>query len=700
MKEAEPRGQRKGNKAQQGKSKRQEKNGSRHGSDLQVYNSAQLPSDSQTRHASQLDDPPRGSNRLKERDDLGMRRSISRRDFLNGFTLAVGGSLACANSVWSGVFGLPTPPLNPGKQPGYYPPATQGMRGDHDGSWEVAHAMRDGKIWPAPAPHRDVYDLIIVGGGISGLAAAYFYRQHAGPRARVLILDNHDDFGGHAKRNEFSAAGRLLIGYGGTQSIASPRLYSQQAKTLLRELSVEISRFDQYFERDFFSSRGLGHGIFFDKETFGVDRTVAGTGKPTWPEFLARTPLSARVQKDIARLYIEKVDYLPGKNPDERKVYLARTSYKDFLLKDAHVDPGVIPYFQSSTYGLYGVGPDAVPAGDLAGLGYPGFAGMDLSGPPGPGIGLEVTRQDREPYICHFPDGNASIARLLVRSLIPGIAPGDSMEDIVPAKMDYAKLDDGFSPVRIRLNSTAVRVRNVSAPRTAPEVEVVYVREGQAHAVRGSVCVLACWNMVIPYLCPEMSTRQKEALSYGVKVPLVYTNVQLRNRTAFEKLKLSGVSCPGSFFSAVELDFPVSMGGYAYPASAEDPCLLHMQHVPCSPGLPARDQQRAGRIKLFSTTFDVFERNIRSQLARILQGTDFDPARDIQGITVNRWPHGYAYEYNSLYDPDWPGGQSPCEIGRHPFGRVHIANSDAGAFAYTNEAIDQGWRAVREITGA
>jgi spermidine dehydrogenase len=635
-------------------------------------------------------------SRATQKDDLGMQRTISRRDFLNGASLAVGGSIALSGKMWAEGFGLAGSLID---VPAYYPPAKTGMRGSHDGSWEVAHAMSAGKRWETATPDSDSYDLIVVGAGISGLAAAYFYRRQAGPKARVLILDNHDDFGGHAKRNEFRSGNRLLIGYGGTQSIAGPKLYSAEAKTLFSELGIEAERFDKYFDQIFFTSRGLSHGMFFDKETFGVDRTVGGVGKPSWPEFLGKTPLSQQAQKDLARLYTEKVDYLPSKTSAEKKVYLARTSYKDFLLRDAKVDPGVILYFQASTYGLYGVGIDAVPAGDLAGLkGHPGFDGMDLSGPLGPGIGLEVTRQDDEPYIYHFPDGNASIARLLVRKLIPASAPGSTMEDIVLAKMDYSELDSESSRVRIRLNSTVVNARNESGPASDREVTVSYVRDGQAHSVRGSACVLACWNMVIPFLCPEMSDKQKEGLAYGVKVPLVYTNVQLRNRAAFEKLKLSGAACPGSFFSGVELDFPVSIGGYEYSRDADDPCVLHMQHVPCSPGLPARVQQRVGRTKLFTTTFETFEHNIRDQLSRMLGPGGFDPAQDIQGITVNRWPHGYAYEYNSLYDPEWPAGQSPCEIGRQPFGRIHIANSDAGAFAYTNEAIDQGYRAVTEIT--
>ena len=636
----------------------------------------------------------------KKRDlELGMGCAITRRDFLNGFSVAIGSSLVSSHSKWFDAFGLPQSPLDPEKDPKYYPPSLTGMRGSHEGSFEVAHAVRDGEEFANPTPDNEKYDLIIVGGGISGLAAAHFYRKNAGPTARILIIENHDDFGGHAKRNEFQSGDRFLIGYGGTQAIASPKLYSAEAMGLLRELGVEVDRFEKYFDSNFFKSRGMSRGVFFSKEVFGSDRLVTGVGKPSWPEYLAKTPLSADAQKDIARLQTAKVDYLPAMNSEQKKLHLARTSYKDFLLNDVKVHPDVIPYFQTGTYGLYGVGIDAVPAGDVAFLGAAGFGGMDLSGPPGPGIGAEVTMQDPSaPYINHFPDGNASVARLLVRSLIPGSAPGKTMEDIVLARMDYAKLDDASSPVRIRLNSTAIHVKNVGDPASSREVEVTYVRFGKVRSVRAAECVLACWNTVIPYICPEMSDKQKEALAYGVKIPLVYTNVAIRNWTSFDKLRASGAECPGSFFSDVTLDFPVSLGNYKYPSDPEEPCVLHLEYVPCKPGLPAREQQRAGRSTLLRMKFETFERNIRDQLSRMLSSGGFDPARDIQAITVNRWPHGYAYEYNSLFDPDFTPDQQPCVIGRQPFGRIHIANSDAEAFAYTNAAIDQAFRAVKEIT--
>jgi spermidine dehydrogenase len=209
--------------------------------------------------------------------------------------------------------------------------------------------------------------------------------------------------------------------------------------------------------------------------------------------------------------------------------------------------------------------------------------------------------------------------------------------------------------------------------------------------------IMACWNMAIPYLCPELPDEQKRALQYGAKVPLVYTVVAARNWTAFRKLGLRGVSLPGMYHTGVHLDEPVSIGGYRCPQSPKEPILLRMTRTPCKPGLPERDQHRAGRVELLTTPSATFEVKIRDQLARILGPPGFDPARDIAAITVNRWPHGYAYEYNALWDPGLAGGHRPCELGRKPFGRIAIANSDAAAAAYTDRAIDQSYRAVQDL---
>jgi spermidine dehydrogenase len=209
--------------------------------------------------------------------------------------------------------------------------------------------------------------------------------------------------------------------------------------------------------------------------------------------------------------------------------------------------------------------------------------------------------------------------------------------------------------------------------------------------------VLASWNMMIPYLCPELPEAQKAALHQVVKTPLVYTSVALRNWTAFQRLGVASVTAPGGYHTSFRLNWPVDIGGYAAERSPERPVLVHMTRTPCQPGLSENDQNRAGRAELLATPFETFEREIRLQLGRTLADGGFDPARDVTAITVNRWPHGYAPEWNPLWGQIYPPGQAPNEIGRARFGRIAIANSDAGAAAYTDCAIDQANRAVGEL---
>jgi spermidine dehydrogenase len=640
---------------------------------------------------------------MTSRDDrqLGMHRQITRRDFLNGVAVGAGGLMA---STWLAGCNWDVPNADAQDVPGYYPPALTGMRGSHPGSYDIAHAVRDGTFWKTagrPIDTGEQYDLIVVGGGISGLAAAHFFlKRH--PSARVLILDNHDDFGGHAKRNEFRPGGRLLLANGGTWSIESPFPYSAEAHGLLSELGVDPPALDKaYAHPELY--HGLKPAVFFDRETFGADKLAVGVPESdaaAWNAFLAATPLPADVQRDIVRIQTAKIDYLPGLTSDQKKDKLWRLSYKDYLLQVVKAQPGVVPYYQTRTHGLYGIGIDAVPALDCWAIGFPGFQGLGLH--PGPAGGrlsftaLGAATPNQPEYFFHFPDGNASIARLLVRRLIPAAVPGHTADDIVTARVDYGRLDAGASPVRIRLNSTVVAVRH----RDATHVEVTYGRDGKAFTARGGAVVMACWNAMIPYLVDELPAEQKTALHYGVKVPLCYTVIAIRNRSAFEALGVRRISTPGMYHSDISLDSPVSIGDYAFPASPDEPLLVRMLRTPCQPGLSAREQQRAGHVELFATSFATFERNIRDQLARVLGPGGFDPARDIEAITVNRWPHGYAYEYNPLWDPDWPAGQRPCDIGRRRFGRIAIANSDAAAAAYTDQAIDQAYRAVQELVSA
>jgi spermidine dehydrogenase len=619
---------------------------------------------------------------------------IARRDFLQGAaitTLAAGLAPELAQAAEAEKLAQSTP--------GYYPPTRLNMRGSHSGSFEAAHELRDGDFWNGATALHDTgeeFDLVVVGGGISGLSAAYFYRQ-AKPNAKILILDNHDDFGGHAKRNEFHVGGQTLLLNGGTLEIDSPTPYSKIADGLMKVLGIEPETLEKECDRpDVY--KGLSRATFFDKETFGSDRLVVGAPKDVkgWQAFLKQAPLPQAARDAILAIETGTADPLPGLSNEAKRDRLSRLSYGDYLTTILKADKSVMPYYQHRTDDLWGCGIDAISALDCWGVDLPGFQGLKLQKGSTARMGYTPAGYSETggSYSFHFPDGNASIARLLVRNLIPGSIEGHDARDIVTAKADYSKLDRPGQGVRIRLNQIAVRVRNAGKL-----VEIAYTEAKGGKPVmrvRAKDCVLASWNMMIPYLVPELPAAQKSALHKLVKTPLVYTSVALTNWRAFHKLGISRVNAPGGYHTQFGLNNPVDIGGYKAARDPNGPILLRMVRTPAAPGLPEREQHKAGRAELLSTPFETFEKNIRDQLGRALAGGGFDPGRDIAGIAVNRWPHGYAPEYNALSDGG-TNANTPNLAGRNQFGRITIANADSGMAAYTDVAIDQAHRAVSEL---
>jgi spermidine dehydrogenase len=642
------------------------------------------------------------------RRELGMGRDITRRDFLNGVGVALTGA-ALAPDGWND----PAQPPRPAVQETYYPPTRTGLRGSHPGSFEVAHRLRDGASFGTPERTGEHYDLVVVGAGLSGLSSAYFFRSSAGPGTRTLVLDNHDDFGGHAKRNEFHFDGSTLLLNGGTSNIESVERYSTVASALLQEVGIDWRRAYEYDQssRRFYESWGLGGATFFARETFGTDRLVMGSpGRDPgrMRAWLAGTPLARQAQRDLVRLYAEGllVPELEGLPDWEKKERLAKMSYARFL-EDAGIHRDVLAYLDDRPKGLFCVGIDAYPALYAWAEGEPGFQRLQLEpfSSVGPLLHIGGGQHGRENGrgggpTFNLPDGNATIARLLVRQMIPEALPGSTLEDSVMARLDYGRLDRTGQPVRIRLNSTVVRVEHVGTVDSASTVDVTYVERGRARTVTAAHVVLACWHPVIPYICPELSPEQREALRYGEKMPIVYTSVAIGNWEPFAQLAVRSVTCPGMYHTGFSLGRAIEIGAYRPPRSPRDPTVLHMTRTPCDPGKPKMEQHRQGRRDLLATSFETFELKIRDQLARGLAGTDFDPARDIVAIAVNRWPHGYAYSYNTLEEPiEWalfPSDDRPCVLARRRFGRVSIANSDAAATPHTDAAIDEGHRAVQE----
>lgn len=626
---------------------------------------------------------------------LGMDRPITRRQFFDGVAVAAG-SVAAWHLMGSRAHAF-TPSDNAA-----YPPASNGLQGQTENARLVMHAIRDETFAAAPATDSgEVYDLVVVGAGISGLAAAFLWRQQAGADKRVLIIDPLADFGGHAKRNEFMVGDRLVIGYGGSQSMQTPSYFSPAVTQLLSDIGIEPAKFDTFYDQTWGESRGLGRAVYFAPDVWGTEAMVVETEKAA--DWVPLTPLNDKAKADLIALLDAPADYMPGLTREEKLTKLAQITYKDFLLDYVKADPQLVTYFEDTTTGYFGVGIDAVTALDARANWNPGFDGMDLgemvarkeNSPSG-----RLVATDPDPYIYHFPDGNAGIARHLVRALLPAALPGTTMEDLVTTPVDYAQLDLPDSPVRLRLNSTVTNVAHDGDPASATSVTVTYAgADGALHTVKSAHVILACWHRVIPYITKELSTDQEAALYDQQKVPLMYTNVVLKDWRAFDALKIEGFSAPGTFWGGADVDFPVSMGDYKFAQTPDEPIVLHLSKAMTDPGVPSREQALNGRRNLFATEWEDLERSIREMLQGALGPSGFDAARDIEAITVNRWAHGYAYEYMRPWDAFWPDGPLPIEAARKPWGRISIANSDSGAYAYAHSAIDQAVRAVRDLLG-
>lgn len=633
------------------------------------------------------------------------------------FIQRVAGTLASASLPAGGQAGAAKLPasvqqsaIDPPEIAGYYPPMLQGVRGQNDEAKDAVHALRDGASMPAANDTEEVYDLVVVGSGMSGLASAYFFRK-ALPNCSVLVLEACDDFGGHARRNEFRVDGQQVIAAGGTYHIQLPETYTPEGKTLLADIGIDLKRcydaIGQAYEK--LTQYKLTNTVFFRSEAYGKDQLInpaldfsgasdAFRPSVSWQEFLARTPLSATAQSDILRIVNDHQDYMAGVTLEIKIRQLRHMSYADYLTRRLNVGPEAMAFIQyqaGASNGNVGVGPDSFSAWRAYSNHLPGFAGMGLP----PVHASDIVRDDQIQPDVHLPDGNGAVARLLIRWLIPTALAGTTMEDSVAKHVDYSQLDRADNDVRIRLNSPVTRVVHDGSPDpdASKSVSVTYLKDRQAYCVKTKSCVLACFNSVIPHLCPEMPERQKKALHLAVRKPLLIATVALRNWRAFAKLKVQWITSPGCFYYATLLDPGIAIGEYGGLPDPNRPATVMMMHVPNFPGHSARQQFRIGREEMLPIKREEYEKGVREQLGRMLAAGGFDADKDIAGITINRWAHGYAAGTNDLFDPEWSHTETPCVRGRQRFGRITVANSDAAGVALTQAAFDQANRAVREI---
>ena len=623
---------------------------------------------------------------------------ITRRDFINGTLVTAGASMLPGCTSGAVLKQL---------DPSYYPPALTGLRGSHPGSNEHAHdrAWANKTDWGPTTDLGETYDLVVVGGGLSGLSAAYFYQREHGKDKKVLVLDNHDDFGGHAKRNEHTIDGDTRLGEGGSESFESPQTFSETVLNLLGDLGVEMDRFESTYDVDFFKRHNLGAATFFNKRTFGEDKVVMhpfcdypgfveGLLRPTLPYDVAvqQTPLSEKGKEQLLRV-LKGGQHVLNLPREELRDYIRTHSYFDYLKNTLGVDdPGVLRMARNTAVD-YGEGTDvmsirqALSSGSMGSDPYAAWKDAMAEGDY-----QEYVKENgdtyavRHPFIHHFPDGNATIARSLVKRMIPDVGPGETAEEIVMSRFRYSELDKPRNSARIRLNSTVVNVEHAGDPRSSSDVVVTYIQDDTSYQVKGKGVVMACYNMMIPHIVPDLPENQDAALRRLSKVPLQYTTVGLSNWRAIKETGVGMAMCPGNMHQAVGMDYPVSMGGYEYTKTPDDPCVLHMRSCPLGDtvGAPRVEQFREARQRMLGLQFRDYEAEVREHLGGMLPKTSFDFDRDVQSITVNRWAHGYSHG-------------NPGRVGRQRFGRITIANSDSVASSLLQSAVEQAWRAVQEL---
>ena len=620
---------------------------------------------------------------------LGMQRAITRRDFVQGAAVAAGAALQ-AGALGSSGLANATAAVSAGAHRmtiADYPPVKTGMRGSHPGAYEIAHALaRDGAKFPEPQSTEEHYDLIVVGAGISGLAAAHYYQKRFGADSKILLLENHDDFGGHAKRNEFHQSGEMVLSMGGTHNLEWWS-FSKTVNAFMQEHGVDCKGMRKQMEFAYGRDAPNSPAMWFDETTYGVNRLVTNfnlSAKLT-TEDIDKIPISDAGRDSLKRFY-DSAPSLEDWTEAEAEDLLSSISYPDFLRQYGGLTEDAVQLFDKEEHGSWGLEMRAISAAEAMWEGYPGahLFGEDWS-------------EDSFGYpVAMWPDGNASLVRLMVAKLVPQSAPNATAENVAMTQFDYSALDREKANVRLRLNSTVIGVDNIDQG-----VSVTYASsEGELKQVSARHSVLACYHSIIPHLCPAMSDKQKAALKYQVKVPMILTNVLLRNSQALDKLGVDAVSCPGRLHARLFLFKGLHTGGYKRSDTADEAVSLVFwgSVSPPEDAVDIRSQLRGSRQKLLELSFEDFEREVRTVLDGLLGPAGFDVAEDILAITVNRWPHGYAYEYMQLWDPEWESGEAPHEIARQPFGSITIANADAGASAYTHVAIDQAYRAVADLS--
>lgn len=638
-----------------------------------------------------------------EREDrlLGLDAGITRRDFIGSSLIGTGAALMYARApAFIGRADAQTMP-HPlsGVGPDWTGPGGIGDYSKANGNTHEVindgHGIRNGdyeKMFRDAIDSNETYDLVVVGGGFSGLSAAYRYHEDR-PKGSVLILDNHAIFGGEAKQNEFEVDGVHLWGPQGSNGTVFPP-----------NRTKPIGWHHRYWDKlglpqDFKYQAAKNSDLKIPQEIYGPMHVAwemadqahyydgHGMVMNPWNTGFKGAPISDRLKREYMQMELYKD--IPVK--DDWHHWLDSMTYSEFLTRHVGVSRDVEPYLNPQTAAMgCGLGADVISAYSAYEFIQPGVLSYKRE------AGFEDPTEYL--YLASFPGGNTGVARHMVKAMIPkAITGGNSLTDVLVNPVDWKELDRAGHPTRIRLSSTVAGVMHDGSPDSAKSVSVIYYRDGKLHRVKAKNVVMASGQWVNRIICKDLPPEHREAMASFHHAPIHTINIALRNWKFLDKLGAAAVRWFEGYGWFVTLRKQMIIDGKEpMPLEPGKPTVLTMYNSFCIPGLPVDKQATAARMQLFSLPFAAVERGVREQFNKMFASYGFDAKRDIAGIVSNRWGHAYVVSPPGFYYGK-DGRKSASDIIREPHGRIAFGHSELTGAQLWTTAAEEGERAAKQI---